>query len=715
MNTTLRTALAVICILVITVCASLVFGRLVGRTRVADLTEHRLYTLSEGTRSILGKINQPITLKLYYSRTSAQDGPEHIRFWNNYYLYVRDLLDEFVDRSGGKLKLEVIDPRPNTDEEDDAREYGVSRFQLNPEDSFFFGLVATTEFGKDETIKFFEPDRQEFVEYDVAKILVSLMQREKRKIGVIAGAPILGTDMSPYMMQMMRMQGRQPEGPWTIVSHIRSQYEMEKVDLGGGPPPGPGAPPPPDPKGEPKIPEDIDFLMIVHPKNLDERTRYAIDQYIMKGGKAMVFVDPHCIQDRPAMPNPQMQMQHKANSDLNSLLEKWGVRMEPGQIAVDRNLGVRVSLRPNQPPERFPAYLQLGSDEVNTKEVVTADLDTIRLLFPGALTKLDGATTDIQPLLETSKTGNTWKPESPFELQMPDPAAINKKVTDGTKPLMLACLITGNLKTAFPDGIEIEVDAPPAEEEKPAEEPEKPAGEKGEAGTKGEAKDEAPKKDEAKKDDTEDAEKKEEKKDAAPKKIRHRTKPVTEAASGAAVIVVADVDLLTDMLAYERAFFGMALSGDNASFVFNCLDYLSGSEDLIAVRSRGRYQRPFKVFDEIEKDAEKATGKEVKAIQEKIKKFEEDLEKLGKEAEGKEDIGLLQSEALQKRQDLESQLRDARKQIRKLQAGRREKIEALEAGIKWLNFGWPLIILVIGTVLALIRWVRAKQYAARRV
>jgi ABC-2 type transport system permease protein len=721
MNATLRTALAVVCIVTITVCAILCLGRLAGRARVADLTQHRLYTLSEGTRNILGKVNQPIRLTLYYSRTAARKGPEQIRFWNNYYLYVRDLLDEFVDRAGGKLTLEVVDPRPFSDEEEAALRDNVRRFQLSPDEAFFFGLVASTELGKSEALPFFEPDRQEFVEYDVAKLLVSLMQRKQRTIGVIAGISLLGTDQSPYMMQMLRMQGRQPESPWTLVEHLRKQYEVRKIDVAGTAP---------DAPKEPAIPGDIDFLLIVHPKGLDEKTRFAIDQYVMKGGKAMVFVDPHCLQDRPPTPDMQMQMQYQASSDLNDLLEAWGVRMEPGQIAVDRTLGVRVSLRPNQAPERFPAYLQLGDDQMNRKEVITSDLHTIRLLYPGVLSKVDGRGADVRPLLLTSPVGNTWKPAGPFELQFPDPATIRKAVTDGSKPLMLACLVSGKLKTRFPDGIEIEVDAPaepPAgikPEKKADATPEaKKEGEKGEAGGTGEAakpaaKEEAPPDGKKPPDASGDA------KDgtpavpaaapAAPKKVKKRLVPVTEAASGATVVVVADVDLLTDMVAYERSFFGMALNGDNASFVFNALDYLSGSEDLIALRSRGRYGRPFKVVDAIEQESEKATADKVNAINDTIKKYQEDLDKLGGSTSDK-DVRLIQSEALEKRRAIEGQIREANMQLRKLQAARREKVEALGLWLKTVNItAAPAVILVIAIALAMVRWLRAKRYAARR-
>ena len=699
-NPTVRTALAVVCVVVITVCAILILGRVVGRARVADLTQHRLYTLSKGTRSILKKVNQPIQLKLYYSRVAARKGPEQIRFWNNYYLYVRDLLHEYVDRSGGKLSLQIVDPRPYSEEEEEAIRYGVRHFQLSADEAFFFGMVATTELGKDEVIEFFEPDRQEFVEYDVSKLLVALMQREKRKIGVIASVPIMGTDMSPYMMQMLRMQGRQPEKPWTVVGHIDQTYETEKIEIQDD---------------DPKVPDDVDFLMVVHPKRLDEKTQFAIDQYVMRGGKALVFVDPHCLQDRPMMRQPQMQMQHKAASDLNDLLETWGVRLEPERIAVDRTMAVPVPLRPNASPQKFPPYLSLGADHMSRDDVITASLHTLRMLYAGALTKVDGAGTEVRPLLQTSAVGSTWKPSGPFELQFPDPETINKAVTDGTEPVMLACVVTGKFKTNFPNGFEVEV----KDDDKKDDEP----GDEGEAGAKGEPEKPAAKPDTAKPADKAEGEagKDEEPKDekdepAEPEEPKtRRIEPVTESAEGATVVVVADVDMLSDMLAYERSFFGMAISGDNAAFVFNTLDYLSGSEDLIGIRSRGRYSRPFKVVDAIEQEADKATAAEVKTINEKIEKYEKDLRELRGQAAGQDDVKLIQKTAMEKADKIEAEIRAAKKELRHLQAKRRVKVEALGFVLEILNLTVaPGLILGIAVALALVRWLQARKYAARR-
>lgn len=713
-NPTLRTALAVVCVVVITVCGILVLGRLVGRTRVADLTAEDVYTLSEGTRNILGKLNQSVDLKLYYARTAARKGPEGVRFWNNYFLYVRDVLNEFVDRSKGKLTLEVIDPRPYTEEEDEAVRYGVKRFQMTEDEPFFFGMVATTELGKDETIEFFNPDRQEFVEYDVAKLLVSLMQQEKKKIGVIANVPILGTDMSPYMMQMMRAQGRQPERPWTIVGHLESNYEVEKVEIE---------------EADPKVPEDVDFLMVVHPKSLDEKTRFAIDQYVMRGGKLVVFVDPHCLHDQPMMRQPQMMMQHEAASSLNDLLENWGVRMEEGQIACDRKLALTIPPGRNASPVAQPQFFELRDPQMSDQEVITANLHSVRMCYPGALTTLAGTGTEIRPLLHTSSVGTTWELKDAFQIKFNpfDPEPIVEAISDGTEPVMLACMITGKFKTNFPGGFEVEVEEPeePDDEESSSDEE---AGDEGDAGPQGEAPKPATDQPAATKPTTDKpttaqpAEKGEpagegEEKEEEPEEPEKKTKtiqPVTEAAEGATVVVVADVDMIANSFAYRESFFGMEVVGDNAAFVLNTLDYLSGSEDLIRVRSRGGYDRPFKVVEAIEEEADKATKAKVKELNDKIEKFDEEIKKLAG-TRTDENVQVIQSQAMEKWRTLQEQRRQARKELRRLQAGRREKVEDLELRLKLLNLTVaPGLILLIAIGLSLARWFQARQYAARR-
>ncbi|MBL7219153.1 MAG: GldG family protein [Phycisphaerae bacterium] len=668
MKTTIRLILALIFVGVISISAVLLSRKGVGGAQV-DFTSGGLYTLSDGTKSILGKLNQTITLKLYYARVAAMKGPDQIRFWNNYYLYVRDLLEEYTRLSGGKIKLELIDPRTYSADEEEAIRNGIKRFPISDDESFYFGMLATTELGKDDVIEFFEPNRQELVEYDVSKIISSLMQRKKRKIGIVSSLPVMGpANMSPYMMQMMRMQGRQPDPPWTITRQMQIDYEVQSLKLDTH-----------------EVPDDIDFLMVIHPKNLDQKARFAIDQFVMKGGKLMVFVDPHCLADRPPRDprNPYAGLSHHAGSDLNNLLINWGVVVATKKIAVDR----AVATKTGRPPQAFLPYLTLNSECVNASEAMVAKINDVRMLFAGAISRHGGYST-FRPLLSTTKTGSTWLPKDATSLNMPDAQKIQKEVRDGTEPVVLACLLTGKFTTNFPTGIEVERDG--ADDETPDTQP---------ATTRPATTQPAT---------TQPA-------TTQPKDKTKRIEPVKESAEGAMVLVVSDVDILTDMLCYDRSFFGMAQSGSNVPFVLNALEFLSGSKDLISIRSRGRFSRPFTVVDEIERETDRQTQEEIDAVNAKIKGYQSELDALGKKSGSEQDAAVLQEAVLAKRRQIEADITAANRQLRDLKSIRREKVEALEFKLKIYNIAAAsAILLLIAILLWLFRYFRAKHYAAQR-
>lgn len=670
MKSTLRAAGAVVCILIITICAILIGQKVFRHVRI-DLTERKLYTLSDGTRNILSKLNQPVHLKLYYSRKAAMEAPEDIRYYNNYYLYVRDLLEEYVGLSEGMLDLQVIDPRPFSDQEQRAMRYGLQHFPLTEEESFFFGLVAQTELGKTAAIEFFEPGRQQVVEYEISKLLVQVTRRQRKRLGVLASLPVTGGDVSPYMRQMMQAQGRRPPQAWTITQRLREQYEVESVA-----------------EDSESIDPELDYLMVIHPKDLPEKTLFAIDQYVMKGGRLIVFTDPQCLADQPQQPSPYARQQ-KTSSDLNALLSGWGVEMVPGAVAADPALAVTASIRPNQRPQPIPTFLNLNSDTVNAQEVITSQMDDLRMLFPGALKKVGGDGAKVVPLLQTTENAGTWRPEGPMQLALMDPGRIARQMEPADEPLMLAARITGRLETNFPDG-------PPATEEE-TEEAEKAADEES-AET-----DESP-------DETDAGQEPvpEEEPAGSP------ASAVQQAEGETTVLVFADVDMISDMVAYQSSFFGTSEAGDNAALVMNAVEFLGGGSDLIEIRSRGRFSRPFEMIERIKLQTRQATSAEVEKLNQKIDRYRRRLRELGAAGPG-EDAELLESKALTERKRIQAEIREARKQLRELNAGRRRKIEALKSRLQFHNIVWaPAGVLLIAVVLWGLRYARARHYAARR-
>lgn len=642
MSPTLRTVLAIFCVGVISITAILIVEKLVGRTRV-DLTEYQLYSLSEGTRNILSDLSKPVEMKLFYSRIGAMKGPEQIRFWNNYYLYVRDILEEYVALSGGKLELEVIDPRPFSDEAEDAIDYGLERRHIWEDEFFYFGLVAKSELGKTEVIEFFRPDRLEFVEYDISKLISRMTTREKDSIGVISSMEIAGMELPENIRQMLRAQGRNPREPWMLIRELRQEYEVTAL-----------------PSDIEEIGEEIDFLMVVHPKDLPEQTLYAIDQYVMGGGKLLVFVDPFCFSDQPQQDQRYYapQMPHKQSSDLNDLLEKWGVTLETKEIVVDREL----ALNPPAFSGAILPYLELGEDNVNPDEVISAKLHSIQVFYAGGLHEQEDSEATVTPLLFTTPEGATWEPGNMEEIRNKNPQDIADEVGEGEEKFILACLINGDLETNFPDGPPGGLDLLAEEEgEEDAEEPD----------------------------------------------------VVTEAEEGASVVVVSDVDMISDGLAYFRYGNAVYQNGHNVSFVLNALEFLGGSPDLISIRSRGNYKRPFKRLDKIEEEVEEEMESREKDIEENIAELEEEKEKLGVATIG--NLVLIDSEDVEAYQASEEAIREAEEKKRKLKARKREKIEELGATVKTLNMVVaPVVVLLIAISLAVVRFVKAKLYVTRR-
>jgi ABC-type uncharacterized transport system involved in gliding motility auxiliary subunit len=670
---TLRLLAAAACILVIASCLTMILHKELGAVGL-DLTEKNVYSLSQGTTNILGALNQPVHLKLYYSRTEALKGPEEIRRWNAYYLYVRDLLREYVARADGKLTLEIVDPRTYSDEAAEAEEHGVRALLLSEEGDqrFFFGLVARNELGKEKAIPFFDRHRRDFVEYEIAKVIADVTRRDKKKLGILSPLPVMGADIPPHMRRMMMMQGRQIPQPWVITRALESKYEVETVA-----------------KDVKELPKDLDFLLLIHPKDLSEETLFAIDQFVMKGGRLLVFVDPHCMQDMPQNQMQMMQQQHDSSSQLDTLLNAWGVKMKKGLIAADRTLGQVIPLDPSgRTRGKLNVLLNLNEHCVNHDEVSVAELDELRLLYAGVLDEVKSAGSTVVPLLTTTSEGGTWQPGGPFDLRWPPPVdRINQSLRVSGKQ-MLACRITGKLRSAFPQGIMV------------------PAEDKDDDSKAGEEEDDA-EKDDAEKDEDTDKDKKDE-------PTMRRITGVTRASEEVSVIVFSDVDMLDDRLMYMETVVGMRAIGDNEMVVFNALDFLSGDHNLMSTRARGRLSRPFDVVDDLEARIEKEIGHETKQVEEDIKKFEEDLRELSRGGVTEENVHLVEKKAMANYRELREKLRAAERRKRQLKLKRRDAVEALKFRLQVHNLLWaPLGVLLIAVGLGIHRAARARYYTTR--
>ena len=662
MNRTIRAAIGSALVL-ISAFAAISICQNIGRGLKADVTEQNLYTLSDGTKAILKKINQPIKAKLYYAKTASLKGPDQIRFFSNYYEFVRALLEEYVAASNGMIDLEIVDPRPYSPEEEQALKYGLQRFPITREESFFFGLVVQTKFGVEKVIPFFSPDRQNFVEYDISSLIDTAVTRQKRKVGILSSISVMGDESTPWMAEMKRRQGQQPEPAWTIVEQLRKQYEVSQV-----------------PTDTNDI-NDVDILLVIHPKDLSEQTQFAIDQFILKGGRAIICVDPHCFADRPDRMQMQMGQPPSQSSELNTLLRTWGLEVPAMTFAGDRNLAVAAPLRQGQRAERIIGFLNTTPERSNGDSVITAPLNEVRFLFSGVVKEVDPAggadgddpnapkeaASEIEriPLVTTTAMGNTFSITSPYEFMMLDPGRLMTKFIDGTKPVAMAYMVNGRLKSSFPDGIDIEVTVDSNDVDDPN----------------------------------------------AEETVTKHVTGLTEATENCSVVVFADVDFISDGLAFQDSFFGKLVVGDNSALMTNAVDEMTGSSELISIRSRGNFKRPFAVVDEIERQAEAETAAEVAKLEAEIAQYNKQLQEIVQSAAEKGEQEVVGSSILQKRRELELKIHQANREKREVNRQRRQKIDRLGQKLQNANtLAAPAVILLIAIVLGIRRSVRKRHY-----
>ena len=626
MNARLLTGsgLAVAVVLFVTVN---VLSHVALRSARVDLTEQRLYTLSEGSRNILQSLDEPVTLRFYVSKKLAVELPGIQGYTNR----VLELLQEYEQASGGNLILHVIDPEPFSEEEDRAVGHGLRGVPLDRGNvQFYFGLVGTNATDDRELIPFFQQSREEFLEYDLTKLVYRLANPKQKVVGLLSTLPVDGGPQMPFP----QAQGR---APWMIMDSIRDVMDVKVLD-----------------KAVNDISEDVDVLMVVHPKRLGDPTLYAIDQFVLRGGRAVVFVDPHSEADR-VLPNPQnpMGMQGPRRSDLGPVFDAWGIELVEGRVVADLPLAKRVNF---QKQDRmavadYPVWIDLTPRQLNAEDVVTAKLPNLTMASAGILRKKEDNAIEWTSLVETD---NQAMQIDAARLQfMPDVEGILRDYRPGDETLVLAARLTGKVKTAFPGG------RPPAGE---ADNPE--------AGGTGKATGQLP--------------------------------HLAESAEPINVIVVADTDMLQDRFWVQvQNFLGQRIgipTAANNDFVTNALDNLTGSHDLISVRNRGSFTRPFTLVRAIQQEAEMQFRQKEQALQQRLKATERKIQEL---ESGKEDQTtiILSAEQEAALEGFRQELVATRKELRNVQHELQKNIETLENVVKFLNIGLiPLVIAVGGGV-----------------
>ncbi len=637
-------AIGLIAAAVLFVSVNVIANNTLDATRI-DLTQNRLYTLSPGTKATLAKIGEPLVLRFYYSKKLGDEIPSY----GVYAQRVRELLEEYAAAANGKIELQELDPQPFSAVEDRAVAFGLQGVPLDQGgEQVYFGLAATNSTDDQQIIPFFQPERERLLEYDLTKLIHSLAFPKKPVIGLITDLPLEGDIMAA-------MQGL-PMIPYAVIDQIKALYDIKDLssDLD-------------------VVPSDVDVLVVAHPQHVSDKTLYAIDQYVLKGGKALVFVDPNSEtqQMHPSQLNPPGS---PLDSNLDKLFKSWGVEMEPKMVAGDRRAARRVNAGTAQHVVAmdYVAWLSLDQTDLNRDDLITADLTHINMASAGILDPLKGAKTSFTPLISTS--ANSMAIPVAKVQGMPDVGALLRDFKSDGKRLVLAAQVTGPAETAFPDG-------PPKDDK--AKDANKTADAKAADGKAAPAKDAQ----------------------AAAPGLKTAVKPID-------VVLVADTDILEDRFwVQSQDFFGQTVTipvANNGDFVANAIGVLAGGDDLISLRSRGTSARPFVLINDIQRAADAHYQATEKDLETKLKETQDKIKQL--RDQGARPGVALAAEQEKTLDNFRADMIAIRRQLRQVQLALRQDIDRLQAWTEFFDIALvPILVGLAAIVLGILRLRRRKR------
>jgi ABC-type uncharacterized transport system involved in gliding motility auxiliary subunit len=564
-----------------------------------DLTQNHLYTTAPGTDRIMKSIKEPINLYFFFSEKTAAQLPQ----LKTYGVRVREFLEELTARSNGKLQLHVIDPQAFSESEDRASELGVRGAPVGASGSqLYFGLAGTNSTDGHAAIEFFDPAKEEFLEYDVVKLVYQLANPKKPVVAWLSTLP---------MTAGFDPQSGQAREPWVVYTQAEQLFDVRPLD-----------------PNTTKIDPDVSVLVLVHPKNLSPATQFAIDQYALRGGHIVAFVDPIAESDQSGADpqNPMAAMAADKSSRMGSLLTAWGVQFNPRQVVADRGHALSVSMRQGDPPVQHLGILGLDKSTFASGDVITAGLSNINVATAGYLEPLKDAKTKFEPLLESSAEAEPL-PVERFAMLF-DPSSLRNGFKPTGKRYTIAARVSGNVKTAFPGG--------------------SPPGVTLAAGQTA---------------------------------LKESAKPLN-------LVVFADTDMLSDYLwVHQQNFFGQHVAqawASNGDLVLNTLDNLAGSTDLITVRGRATFTRPFERVEALRRIADDRFRAKEQELEQQLRDTEGKLESLQSKRNDKSALILTPEQEKEIERFQREKLR-IRKELRAVRAGLDQDIKGLGTELKIVN------------------------------
>lgn len=577
-----------------------------GRQRV-DLTAERAYTLSPGTRAILAKLDTPVQIRFYCTK-NATAMPVML---TTYAQRVEDLLAEYKQAAKGKIEIQRLNPEPDSEAEDSARLDGVEGQQLRSGERIYLG-VSMSLLDQKQAIPFLAPARERLLEYDISRAIARLATAEKPVIGVMSSLPVMGQP-NPMMMQ----RGQRPV-PWALISELKHDFNVKTVELTAE-----------------SIPDDVKLLLVIHPKASSDSLQYALDQFVLRGGKLVVFVDPLSALDRMAA---QGGMMPSSSSNLEKLFQAWGFKFDTQRVVADLENVAQLQEGPN------PTVLAFNETAINKDDVVTADADNLVMAFTGAFSGTPAEGLSKTVLIKTSHRAglvdSMTAPMAGRQLASNLPGA-------GTE-YPLAMRLTGKFKTAFPEGKPKSGPANPAEQ-KPEEKP-------------------------------------------SAESLKESTQP-------SAVVMVADSDMIQDQLSVrEIQGLGQRLImplNSNLSFAQNVVEQLAGDSNLIAVRSRASRERPFTIVQKMQADADAKYRSKIKELEASLADTQRKVNELQKSKEGGQRF-ILSPEQQQELVNFRKTEADVKVQLKEMRKELRREIDSLENRVKWINIGVMPLAVALG-------------------
>ena len=620
------TSLGLIVLAVLFLVVNMVSNTLFTNFR-ADLTQNELYTLTDGTRNIIANIEEPITMYLFFSDKTSENVP----LLRTYATRVKELLQEYEQISKGNIILNIVDPVPYSEEEDQASVFGLQSVPIgNSGENIYFGLAASSAVGDTEIISFFQPQREQFLEYDISKLIYTLTNPKKTVVGVITQLPLFGG---------FDMETTQMTSAWAFIAQMRQLFELKQLDVTTS-----------------KIDDDVDILMIVHPKTLSDPTLYAIDQFVMGGGKTLLFVDPHSEVDTPVrQQNSPLEVEGGRTSNLKPLFDAWGIEYDPTKVVLDRKYALTVG-GAHQGQSRHYALLGVGNNNIDSEDVISSELELITVAVAGHLKAKEGSSIEMTPIV-TSSDDAMLIDAAQFRF-LPDLSQLSKNFNPSGELYTFITRVQGKLNSAFPNG------QPKTGEE--------------------ESEDEDP-------------------------IMQHIPNTQTDAN----LLVVSDTDILSDrMWVQVQEFFGQQIFNswaNNGDLVINAVDNLIGSSDLISIRGRETSSRPFVRVDNLRLKADQKFLSKEQELKARLAETEKKLVELQKQRNDGSEL-LLSPEQEAEVQKFQEEKFKVRKELRQVRHSLDLDIERLGTKLKFINIGLvPIVISILALLLYVARSRKRKR------